>query len=184
MNDLKGSINAFTLASGNQAFVYIPLGEGIDVGHNATWKPIILVYNDTALDEAGAAMLAREGGFSRIASEEQCVIMFVNPAEESGWTENDKKSLLAAVGSTEFENAAYSDGTLLGYDAQTGLNENGMLPGYTERVYVFANGAGAECERRNSMGIPAPVLQKRRWEHYSYRIRIMSERQATKSQCL
>ena len=152
MNNFEGSINEFTLESGNQAFVYVPQGEGIDVGHNATWKPIILVYNDTALDELGAGMLAQEGGFSRIAAEEQCVIMFVNPAEESGWTENDKKSLLAAVGSTEFENAAYSDGTLLGYDAETGLNENGKLPGYTERVYVFANGAGADFVSQYILG--------------------------------
>jgi poly(3-hydroxybutyrate) depolymerase len=142
--NLSGSINEIQLESGNQSFVYVPQGEDIDVGHNATWKPIILVYNDTILDADAAQMLAEECGFAEIAEEEQCVIMFINPADESGWTENDCKSLLAAVGSTEFENAAYSDGTLLSYDAATGLNENGKLPGYTERVYVFANGEAAD----------------------------------------
>ena len=142
--ELTGAVSALSLESGNQAFVYVPQGEGIDVGHNATWKPIILVYNDSVLDEAGVEQLAKDGGFAEIAANEQCVITFVNPAEESGWTENDKKSLLAAVGSSEFENAAYSDGTLLPYDAETGLNENGSLPGYTERVYIFANGTGAD----------------------------------------
>ena len=134
----------FALESGNQAFVYVPQGEGIDVGHNATWKPIILVYNDTVLDADSVEQLAVDGGFADIAAQEQCVITFVNPADGAAWSEDDKKSILAAVGSTEFENAAYSDGTLLPYDEATGLNENGKLPGYTERVYVFANGEGAD----------------------------------------
>ena len=137
-------IQEMTLESGNQAFVYVPQGEGIDVGHNATWKPIILVYNDTVLDADSAAQLAGDGGFAGIAEKEQCVILFVNPLSGSGWEMADQKSLLAATGSNEFQNAAFSDGTLTGYDAQTGLNEEGKLPGYTERVYVFANGRGAD----------------------------------------
>lgn len=140
----RGAVSEFTLESGHQTFVYVPQGEGIDVGHNATWKPIILVYNDKALDESSAQQLAEECGFADIAEAEQCVIMFVNPAEESGWTEADQKSLLAAVGSNDFQNPAYSDGTLVGRDPVTGLNEDGKLPGYTERLYVFANGAGAD----------------------------------------
>lgn len=139
-----GTVNEYELESGNQTFSYVPQGEGIDVGHNATWKPIILVYNDTLLDADSVKQFAMEHGFAEIAAKEQCVIMFVNPLQESGWTEEDKKSLLAAVGSSEFENAAYSDGTLLEYDASTGLNENGKLPGYTERVYVFADGSAAD----------------------------------------
>ena len=143
-SEASGTINEMTLESGNQAFVYVPEGEGIDVGHNATWKPIILVYNDTVLDADSVEQLAVDGGFADIAAQEQCVITFVNPADGAAWSEDDKKSILAAVGSTEFENAAYSDGTLLPYDEVTGLNENGKLPGYTERVYVFANGEGAD----------------------------------------
>ena len=143
-SDVSGIVNEFALESGNQAFVYVPQGEGIDVGHNATWKPIILVYNDTVLDADSVEQLAVDGGFADIAAQEQCVITFVNPADGAAWSEDDKKSILAAVGSTEFENAAYSDGTLLPYDEATGLNENGKLPGYTERVYVFANGEGAD----------------------------------------
>lgn len=147
--EMAGTITGITLESGNSAFVYVPQGEGIDVGHNATWKPIILVYNSEALDEESALQLAVEGGFAEIAAEEQCVITFVNPADEAGWNEADKKSLLAAVGSTEFENAAYSDGTLKSYDPTTGQNEDGKLPGYTERVYVFADGAGADFVSEN-----------------------------------
>lgn len=141
---LVGRVSEYKLESGNQTFVYVPQGENIDVGHNATWKPIILVYSDILLNESNVEQYAKDNGFADIAAKEQCVIMFVNPLNDSGWTKDDKESLLAAVGSNDFENAAYSDGTLLDYDSSNGLNENGKLPGYTERVYVFANGSGAD----------------------------------------
>ena len=71
-SDVSGIVNEFALESGNQAFVYVPQGEGIDVGHNATWKPIILVYNDTVLDADSVEQLAVDGGFADIAAQEQC----------------------------------------------------------------------------------------------------------------
>ena len=36
IEEVAGTISSITLESGNPAFVYVPQGESIDVGHNAT----------------------------------------------------------------------------------------------------------------------------------------------------
>lgn len=144
-----GNVAAVTLnyekddvKSSSQAYAYVPAGENISVGHNATWKPIILVYGDYA-DADAVKTEAQESGFDQIAAKEEAVVMFIDQPD-GGWTENDKYSLLAAVNK-------YSDNTDYTFDKETGLTAqeaDGSVqewyPGYSERCYVFADGSAAD----------------------------------------
>ena len=143
----KGNIQTETLSYmqgdktyTNTAYVYVPQGENISVGHNATWKPIIIVYGD--YDNSDAAMKeATDSGFAEIAASEEAVVMFIDNGEDNTWTESDKYSFIAAMGK-------YSDSTNYAYDATTGKCDQGdagfFYPGYSERCTVFADGDAAD----------------------------------------
>lgn len=136
----SGNIVEQVLTSGNKVFVYIPTGEDINLGRNATWKPIIMVLGNNQ-DAESAYKFVKENGFAKIAEQEQCVVMNINPSNiNSGWGETDKECFTSALG-------LYSDSTDVQFDPETGMGNNeGILyfPGYSERTYFFADGAAAD----------------------------------------
>lgn len=136
----SGNIVEQTLTSGNKAFVYVPTGENINLGKNATWKPIIMVLGNNQ-DAESAYKFIEEDGFADLAAEEQCVVMNINPVDsEAGWGEADQECFVSAIG-------LYSDSTDVQFDPATGMGNNeGVLyfPGYSERTYFFADGAAAD----------------------------------------
>ena len=106
----------------------------ISVGGRATATPIFLVYGNRNYTKVSALEEAAASGIGELAAKEKGVVLFINPAGDA-WSIADKESLSAAVD-------LYSDKTLHPYPG--GKSQEGKYPGSRVRVYVFAEGRGAD----------------------------------------
>lgn len=135
---IQGSIHIEKLSSGAIAYVYVPDNE--QYGVRATVSPILVVYGNSAYTPETALETAYQSGLATIADKEQGTIVFVNPMGAE-WGEGDEASLEAAKN-------LYSDSTNNDKKGSNftmyGKNSAAGYAGSYCRVYVFAEGAGAD----------------------------------------
>ncbi|MEV8371225.1 hypothetical protein AB0P21_00710 [Kribbella sp. NPDC056861] len=142
------------LTTGNDFFVYVPKG---DTGYRAASTPILLVLGDRTFTSDSARRTAESSGLARIAADQQGVVAFVNPAGPR-WQAGDTAGVAAAL-------ARFGDSTGTPYDHEGKLCSTGadgqlrcLYPGTKARVYLFADGAGADfVSRRVVPGIDIPA---------------------------
>lgn len=136
--EVEGEVYVEKLANGAKAYVYVPDNELYGV--RATATPILVVFGNEAYTSETAKQTAEESGLAAIADMEQGAVVFVNPLGEE-WTEDDGTSLEAAKNlfSDSTNNAAHASNFLV-----NGKSEDAMFAGVYQRLYVFAEGAGAD----------------------------------------
>jgi poly(3-hydroxybutyrate) depolymerase len=132
---------AETLDSGNDFFVYVPSG---DTGYRAASTPILLVFGDTKFTAESAKTTAQESGLAEIAVREQGVVAFINPEGED-WASTDSDAVTSAFARFgDSTGQPYADaGKLCSVDFLT-QETVCKYPGAKSRVYLFADGAGAD----------------------------------------
>lgn len=135
---IQGSIHIEKLSNGAIAYVYVPNHELYGV--RATASPVMVVYGNGAYTPETALETAYDSGLAAIADKEQGAVVFVNPVGEE-WGEQDAASLEAAKN-------LYSDATNNDKKGSNftmyGKNSAAGYAGSYCRVYVFAEGAGAD----------------------------------------
>lgn len=151
---IDGTVYEGTLSTGASYFAYIPENE--NYGNRATSDPILIVYGDSAFTADSAKETVIESGLGMIADHEQGPVILVNPLGDT-WSNEDQASYLAVKD-------MFSDGTGNGYDlynqegnegkspateAEDGTEVPGSYPGTCTRMYVFAEGAGADFAYEN-----------------------------------
>ena len=136
--EIGGSIYVELMSNGAKAYVYVPDNELY--GFRATAAPILIVFGNEAYTSQTAMQTALDSGLAALADLEQTAIVFVNPIGET-WAEDDATSLEAAK-------KMFSDGTNNAVRASSftvnGKNEDAAFAGSYLRLYVFAEGAGAD----------------------------------------
>ena len=145
---IDGTVYEGQLSTGATYFAYIP--DNANYGNRATSNPILIVYGDTAYTAETAKEIVLSSGLAEIADHEQGPVILVNPLGDS-WGEEDKDSYLAVKN-------MFSDGTGNTYNtynqegnegrsetttADDGTEQPGKYPGTCTRMYVFAEGSGA-----------------------------------------
>jgi poly(3-hydroxybutyrate) depolymerase len=135
-----GKIDTITLTSkgadgkqnySSEALMFVP---DVNVGDRATATPMILVYGNSHYTKETALKEAITSGIGEIAAQEEGIVLFVNSLGNE-WSAADGESLPAAI-------ALYSDSTGKSYAG--GKAKDGTLPGSRARIYVFAQGKGAD----------------------------------------
>ena len=136
--EVEGEIYVEKLANGAKAYVYVPDNELYGV--RATAAPILVVFGNEAYTSETAKQTAEESGLAAIADMEQGAVVFVNPLGEE-WTEDDGTSLEAAK--NLFSDSTNNDVHASNFQVN-GKSEDAMFAGVYQRLYVFAEGAGAD----------------------------------------
>ncbi|MDO5425444.1 MAG: prolyl oligopeptidase family serine peptidase [Eubacteriales bacterium] len=113
------------------AFVYVP--ENIKKGDITT--PILLVYGDEDYTAESALEEAVNGGFVEIAEKNNMVVTFVN-SKGDAWSDEDVENYIGIVGSMYIERPASIN--------TEGTDPDGLYAGYAHRIYVAAEGSGAD----------------------------------------
>ena len=138
---IDGTVYEGQLSTGATYFAYVPTCA--DYGGRATSSPILIVYGDEAYTAETAKTAAIDTGLAQIADIEKTPVIFVNPLGET-WTEADAASYPAIR--DMYTDSSYGDFT---DEGKSVVNEDngvaaGLYPGYCSRMYVFAEGAGAD----------------------------------------
>ncbi len=121
-------------------FAYVPSGEGY--GDRSTASPVLIVYGNEAFTSETVMETAMKSGLAEIADHEHAPVIFVNPSQES-WNEADTASYLGVKN-------MFADGHSAEDTFTEGKNtETGSYPGTCTRMYVFAEGAGADFVYEN-----------------------------------
>ena len=144
-----------SLASGNDAFLYVP--NSTSTGLRAAATPVLVVLSDKSVDATSAKQLAETSGMADIAKREQGVVAFLNP-EQTNWSSTDAEALPALID-------RYGDSSGQPYTQEgkrcaqdwTG-QEKCLYPGARSRIYLFADGRGADFVSTNVVsGISIPT---------------------------
>ncbi|MBR2121875.1 MAG: hypothetical protein IJ930_02925 [Lachnospiraceae bacterium] len=135
---VSGEVYVEKLSNGAKAYVYVPDNELYGV--RATAAPILVVFGNEAYTSETAKQTAEESGLAAIADMEQGAVVFVNPIGQE-WAEEDGTSLEAAKNlfSDSTNNAVHASNFLV-----NGKSEDAAFAGVYQRLYVFAEGAGAD----------------------------------------
>lgn len=144
----RGTIDTRETAGGARFFVYLPKGIVLD----RQTAPIILVYGDENYTAASAYTTAVKSGLAQIAAEEQACIAFVNSkGEDYGEADVDVYEEIVRKNTYYMERP---DDTW-----KNGKTEGGQYQGYLFRIYVAAEGRGADFVSRylvdDSLNAPA-----------------------------
>lgn len=147
---IDGEVYSGELETGAQYFAYIPKCE--DYGVRPTSNPVLIVYGNEKYTQDSAKETAMSSGLAEIADKEKAPIFFVNPKGDQ-WTSDDADSYLAVRGMiSDSSSAVYDDEGRSKTEAE---NEDGektvtyAYPGTVTRMYVFAEGAGADFAYEN-----------------------------------
>lgn len=152
--EIDGTVYEGTLSTGAGYYAYIP--ENKNYGNRATSNPLLIVYGDTAYTAESAKETVIASGLAEIADHECGPVILVNPVGDT-WSEEDQASYLAV-------RTMFSDDTGNGYDLYNqegnegrspeteddeGNKVIGSYPGTCTRMYVFAEGSGADFAYEN-----------------------------------
>ncbi len=131
-----------TLASGNEFFVYVPGGSA--TGYRAASTPILLTFTDGKVDADSVKQTAESSGLAEIAAREQGVVAFLNPLSDT-WASDDRSAITQVFDRFgDSTGSPYSDaGKLCALDFPTQQTVC-KYPGSKTRIYLFADGAGAD----------------------------------------
>lgn len=147
---IDGEIYSGQLETGAEYFVYIPNCE--DYGIRPTSNPVLIVYGNEKYTRDSAKETAISSGLAEIADKEKSPVFFINPKGDT-WMAEDVDSYLAVK-------SMISDSSSVVYDDEgrsktESENEDGettvtyAYPGTVSRMYVFAEGAGADFAYEN-----------------------------------
>ncbi len=151
---VDGTVYEGALSTGATYFAYIPDNE--DYGNRATSSPMLMVYGDGAYTAESAKETVISSGLAEIADHEHAPVILVNPLGDA-WSAEDQGSYMAVK-------SLFSDDTGNGYDkynqegneglsaattGEDGSEVPGAYPGTCTRMYVFAEGAGANFAYEN-----------------------------------
>lgn len=155
---IDGNVYVGELSTGAVYYAYVPESE--NYGARATANPILIVYGDTAYTEETAKETAISSGLAQIADREGAPVIFVNPKGDQ-WSEEDTDSYIAV-------RSMFSDSSSSIYDqegraedttAEDGTVTPGCYPATASRIYVFAEGSGADFVYENlAVGVAEPSL--------------------------
>ena len=135
-------------AGNARVLVYYPSSNAADVSgfQTSCTAPILLVYPDGGMTDDEVVSYAQTSGLARIASENGSSVCFVQPVNGSSWEEADKDSYASILQS--FSDSSQIDAVNgVGHDVDfvTGIaGDTKVLLGTQQRVYVYADGAGAD----------------------------------------
>lgn len=133
-NHADGRVEVIATSQG-EAYFYIP-EDSKHIRTRVTTVPIILVFGHEKYNEESAKQTAVESGLAEIADREGSIVAFINPEGES-WRPSDVNSYNEVLSKfTENERIA----TITG---------DGPYPGWFERIYVYAEGSGADFVAEN-----------------------------------
>lgn len=131
-------------AGEHEVLLYYPMPNAADTLGVVTicTAPTILVFGDTAYDEAGAAAFAQESGLAEMAAEEGASVCFVNPIDET-WSDKDANAyadVAACILSTTQDPIENGVVTRLDFETQEEILQ---IAGNQSRIYVYGIGQGA-----------------------------------------
>ena len=151
---IDGDVYEGKLPTGATYFAYIP--KNAEYGNRASSNPILIVYGDQAWTKESVKETALKSGLAEIADHEAGPVVFVNPKGET-WTAEDVDSYLAVkdlfgdeTGNTyDVYNDPANQGRAASTTAEDGTVTLGKYPGTRSRIYVFADGKGADFVYEN-----------------------------------
>lgn len=138
-NAPKAVVTQLTVGK-NTAYLYVPESE-LTVCSSAT-APCFIVFGDKTYTAKTAEAEAVASGLAQLAAQEGATVTFVNP-QGSTWDSGDAEAFLTLQDLyTDSSNNTYVDG----------MTEDGNIIGAVEsRVYIYANGTGADFAAANYM---------------------------------
>jgi len=127
-------------------WVYNPTEKaGVDFPLEKTYTAsALLVYGDKSqYDEAGAAEFIQSTGLDKIAASQAGTVILINGSDEAGWGEADAAGFATVAGALTNSVSEFENGVATSKNMFTGADESKIL-GSTEKLYVYAYGAGAD----------------------------------------
>ena len=155
---LDGTAYEGELSTGAVYYAYIPASP--NYGIRATAGPILIVYGDGAYTSESAKETALSSGLAEIADREGGAVIFVNSKGEN-WTAEDADSYMAVreMFSDSSSSTYDHDGRAEDTTGDDGAVIKGCYPATSSRIYVFAEGSGADFVYENlAAGVAAPSL--------------------------
>ena len=145
--DYGSTVTDFRIGD-SRVLVYYPSPNAADVSgvHTSCTAPVFIVYPDSALTDDGVIAFAEESGLAEIASQNGSSVCFVEPANGEIWTEEDNATYQALVQSVS-DSSQVNAINGVGYEVDFvsgAAGSNKVLLGTSQRVYVYADGAGAD----------------------------------------
>lgn len=145
---IEAAVTEMTVA-GNKIFVYAPKSELI-VSSTVT-APCFIVFGDEAYTAETAKAEAEASGLAKLVASEGATVVFINPQGET-WAEADNgvySALLNMYSNTSTD--TFVDGIAKSIHPMTGAEETKILGGVESRIYMYAEGAGADFVAANYM---------------------------------
>lgn len=123
----------------NTVFVYAP--ESSMVVSSTCTAPCFVVFGSESYTADSAKAEAENSGLAELAAQEGATVVFVNPQDET-WTEADTSVYAALIG-------MYSNSSTTTF--VNGISEDNKILGDTGRIYLYAEGSGADFVAANFM---------------------------------
>ena len=105
--------------------------------------PLLLVFEETKQDMAGAVRFALDSGLAKIAADADTCVLFIHPTGDSGWAGADE-SLYAALISEIKMIQVYKDGIVENYDFFAKKFKGYFVRGAIFRADIYSFGASAD----------------------------------------
>ena len=146
---IEAAVTEMTVA-GNKIFVYAPKSE-LTV-HSEITAPCFMVFGDEAYTAETAKAEAEASGLAKLAASEGATVVFINPQGET-WGEADVGVYTAMFDmySNSTDGTNFVDGITKSVNPFTGQEESQILGGKESRIYLYAEGKGADFVAANYM---------------------------------
>ena len=143
---IEAAVTEMTVA-GNKIFVYAPKSE-LTVSSTCT-APAFMVFGDEAYTAETAKAEAEASGLAKLAASEGATVVFINPQGET-WGEADVGVYTAMIDMySNSSNDTFVNGIAKSVNFMTGTEETKILGGYESRIYLYAEGKGADFVAAN-----------------------------------
>lgn len=155
---IDGNVYEGKLSTGASYYAYVPVSD--NYGVRATANPMLMVYGDGAYTADTAKDTAIASGLAMLADREGGPVIFVNP-KGADWSADDVDSFMAVreMFSDSSSNIYDHEGRGEDTKAEDGTVTKGCYPATGSRIYVFAEGQGADFAYENlAAGVIAPSL--------------------------
>ncbi len=148
-DQIKAKVTQLTMGK-NTIYVYAPESE-LPVA-SATTAPCFMVFGDEPYTAESAEAEAIASGLAKIAAKEGATVVFINPQGDT-WSEADKDIYTSMIDkySNSTDGTNFVDGITKSKNFFTGQEETLILGGKEARIYLYAEGSGADFVAANYM---------------------------------
>ena len=145
---IKGVVTEMAV-NGNTIYVYAPESEWTVT--SATTAPCFMVFGDKAYTTESAEAEALSSGLANLAAKEGATVVFINPQGDA-WSEADVGVYTAMIDMySDSSSDTFENGIAESVNFFTGEVDTKILGGYQARIYLYAEGSGADFVAANYM---------------------------------